>query len=185
MRSVAFVRSPIALLASFGMWAVAMTALPVASLATEAEGSATTEQKVARASEDDYYTRRAKSVLEAERSALIQPHPLAASHPGKEIVVCEAGCEGRTPQIVFVRPEISATVETTESMMIPTSTSDGRAVPLDEVACVAGCYGASAPAAVYVAEPEPVAAAPAISAEDWKPAVRLRETIDEKLSPVR
>lgn len=183
MRNAAFVHSPMALLACLGTWAAAMTALPDASLATEA---AATERIIARTADDDYYTRRAKSVLEAERAALIQPHPLTASHPGKEIVVCEAGCGGRTPQIVFVRPEIPATVEGRESMMIPTSTSGGHTVPPDEVACVAGCYGARGPAVVYVAPAEPVAAAaPAMSTEEWTPPLRSRETIDEKLSPVR
>jgi hypothetical protein len=181
MRSVALVHSPMSLLAGFGAMAVMTTALSIPAFATDPSAP---EQKIARATEDDYYTRRAKAVLEAERAALVRPHPLAASHPGKEIVVCEAGCEGRAPQVVFLRPEIPETVETGESVMIPTSTSDGRAVPLDEVACIAGCYGAST--VVYVAPaPEPEASLPAVSVEDWTPPLRQRETIDDKLSPVR
>ena len=41
---------------------------------------------------DDYYTQRARRTLEAEKRAVVKPHPLAANYPGMDIVVCEAGC---------------------------------------------------------------------------------------------
>lgn len=180
MRSVGLVRSSLVLLAGLATFAI---------LSGGAEAVEDVEKAAppAASSEADYYTRRARSVLEAERALLPQPHALSASYPGKEIVVCEAGCtDTRAPQVVFVRPEIPPVVETSESVMVPTSTSDGRSVPLDEVACVAGCYGAATSKAVAPAQalvPQP--AEPAVSVEDWTPPVRLRETIDDKLSPVR
>ncbi|AHB50453.1 hypothetical protein W911_17000 [Hyphomicrobium nitrativorans NL23] len=174
------VRSPFVVVAALATLAI----LPAgAGAVEEAEKAA----PPAASSEVDYYTRRARSVLEAEKALLPKPHALSASYPGKEIVVCEAGCaDTRAPQVVFVRPEIPPVVETSESMMVPTSTSDGRSVPLDEVACVAGCYGAvaskvAAPAPALVPQP----AEPAVSVEDWTPPIRLRESIDDKLSPVR
>ena len=181
MRSVRWMHAPVTILAGLGTLAGVLIALPQGAGAEDAPKAA------AASSETDYYTRRARSVLEAEKAALPQPHALSASYPGKEIVVCEAGCpDTRAPQVVFVRPEIPPVVEQSESMMVPTSASDGRAVPLDEVACVAGCYGAatskaaaSAPALV----PQP--AEPTVSIEDWTPPLRSRDTIDDKLSPVR
>ncbi len=95
-------------------------------------------------SQDDYYTRRAKSILKAERARNIKPHPLAAAYPEMDIVVCEAGCpDRRGPEIVFKRRHVVAT-ETSEGLMVPTSGSDA---PLAHgssqvgVACIAGCYG--------------------------------------------
>lgn len=185
MRGVAFVRSLLAAVAAAGSMIILMSAVPLMA----GDASATQEQAGKPAApEDDYYTRRAKSVIDAERAALNTPHPLAASYPGKEIVVCEAGCEGRAPQVVFVRPEILLTEAKTEGMMVPTSTSDGRAVPADEIACVAGCYGAASATADYAApttEPEAVVAPDDVSVEEWTPPLRPRITIDEKLSPVR
>ena len=192
MRSVGLMRSPMAILAGAGTLAVMtlavmLIALPQSARAEGARAEDAPDAAAASSPEADYYTRRARSVLEAERAALPQPHALSASYPGKEIVVCEAGCaNARAPHVVFVRPEIPPVVEQSESMMVPTSASDGRSVPLDEVACVAGCYGAATSKAVASAPalvPQP--AEPAVSVEDWTPPVRLRETIDDKLSPVR
>lgn len=183
MRSVGWMRSPAAVLAGLGALTVMMTAHSPSAVAEDAAPDVAPTAS----SEADYYTRRARSVLEAEKAALPQPHALSASYPGKEIVVCEAGCpDTHAPQVVFVRPEIPPLVEQSESVMVPTSTSDGRAVPLDEVACVAGCYGALAsnrvgPTPDLVPQP----AEPAVSIEDWTPPVRSRDTIDDKLSPVR
>jgi hypothetical protein len=98
-------------------------------------------------SADDYYTRRAKSILKAEKSTQMKPHPLAASYPGMDIVVCEAGCRGRRRvDVVFMRPRPESTQTTTESMMLPTSGSDvalAGAVSPTNVPCIAGCYGRS------------------------------------------
>ena len=164
-----------------------VAAITLSSHTARATDAAATAKKPYQAAEDDYYTRRAKRVIEAERAALVTPHPLAASYPGQEIVVCEAGCGARAPEVVFMRPEIAETVETTESMMVPTSTSAGRPVPMDEVACVAGCYGAEGHTASYAAPARAAHIAPPAksSVEDWTPPLRERKTINDKLSPVR
>lgn len=187
MRGVAFSRWPGGLLAGSTTLLVAVTAISAESVATEA---AVSREKAAKAAADDYYTRRARNILDAERAAAMKPHPLAATYPGKEIVVCEAGCPERTPQVVFIRPEIPKTVEASEGVMVPTASSDGRAVPTDQVACVAGCYGAepAVPAATPIVSHEgtqPNLLRPSISIDEWTPPLRERKTIDDKLSPVR
>lgn len=184
MLSVALVRAPAAVLAGIGVVAAAIAACPQTARATDA---AAPPKKPYQAAEDDYYTRRAKRVIEAERAALVTPHPLTASYPGKEIVVCEAGCGAQAPEVVFMRPEIAETVETIESVMVPTSTSAGRPVPVDEVACVAGCYGADRHTVGYAAPASATdRSSPAMtSVDDWTPPLRQRRTIDDKLSPVR
>lgn len=98
------------------------------------------------ASQDDYYTRRAKGILKAEKAAWLEPHPLAASYPGMDIVVCEAGCpDGSNAQVVSARRHVEMT-ETTEGRMVPTSADDSAAAApqTTSVACVAGCYGMGA-----------------------------------------
>ena len=186
MRSVAFSRWPSGLLAGCAALLAAVIAIPATSVAAE---TAASREKAAKAAADDYYTRRARNILDAERAAAMKPHPLAATYPGKDIVVCEAGCPERTPQVVFVRPEIPETVEANEGVMVPTASSDGRAVPTDQVACVAGCYGAeqAADATPIVPQPgpEPDLLRPSFSVDDWTPPLRERKTIDDKLSPVR
>ncbi|MCC7252981.1 hypothetical protein [Hyphomicrobium sp.] len=92
---------------------------------------------------DDYYTRRARSILDAEKAAAAKPHPLAASYPGMDIVVCEAGCpDRRGAHVVFARRHVVAT-ESREGMMVPTSGEDRTfaASASAGIACVAGCYG--------------------------------------------
>jgi hypothetical protein len=92
---------------------------------------------------DDYYTRRAKNVLEAEKALAATPHPLAARFPGKDIVVCEAGCpERRGPQVVFSRPKAvpAELTETRESRMEPTAGKEPAPGSASEPVCVAGCY---------------------------------------------
>lgn len=129
------------LLAGVSTVAILVFAAGPVAAADEAPQTAMSE---ATPSQDDYYTRRAKSILAAERGRKIKPHPLAAAYPGMDIVVCEAGCpDRRGPEIVFKRRHVVAT-ETSEGLMIPTSGSDA---PLAHgssqggVACIAGCYG--------------------------------------------
>lgn len=185
MGSGAFARPPIAaVLGCLGLIAVMAATCP--------SGAAAETHAVAMSSEADYYTRRARSVLEAEKAALPQPHPLAASYPGQDVVVCEAGClNGSGPHVVFLRPEAPEMEERREGVMVPTSASDGRQVPLDEVTCIAGCYGTEKTAAIEAApaleEPLPagLAGPAAVSIEEWTPPLRMRTTIDDKLSPVR
>lgn len=109
-----------------------------------AEDAAPTEMSAVTPSQDDYYTRRAKSILAAERARKVKPHPLAAAYPEMDIVVCEAGCpDRRGPEIVFKRRHAVPT-ETSEGLMIPTSESDAplvRGASQVGVACIAGCYG--------------------------------------------
>lgn len=183
MRCVAFARAPTARLAGLAALAVMTAALPCGAVFAEPQATAVPS------SEMDYYTRRAMSVLEAERAALPQPHPLAAAYPGKEVVVCEAGCRQQSaPHVVHLHPRIPATMDESEGVMVPMSSGEGRALPLGEVACVAGCYGAAEPAVVHVApEPEP---APALEPEparagSWPTSLAPRDSIDAKLSPVR
>lgn len=126
-----------------GVSAVAILLSIEAPVAQAAEAQAAPAPDAAKtASQDDYYTRRAKGILNAEKAAWLEPHPLAASYPGMDIVVCEAGCTNRSrAQVVSVRPHAELT-ETTEGAMVPTS-ADGKAAASSEtaIACVAGCYG--------------------------------------------
>ncbi|HEX2839894.1 hypothetical protein [Hyphomicrobium sp.] len=138
----------------------------------------------AKPSQDDYYTRRAKSILDAEKSSAQKPHPLAAQYPGMDVVVCEAGCpEGNGAHIVFIRKTFVATQAAemrTEGMLQPTSGSDLPGDPSTEVACVAGCYDRTASV-----EPPPLAAA---SVGSWNTTVApapAAAIVRDKLSPIR
>lgn len=143
------------------------------------------EASQAAPSKDDYYTRRAKRILEAEKDASLAPHPLAALYPGMDVVVCEAGCPDRKgPEVVFAHTHVLPdrgmdAAEAREGYMVPTS-SDDTAVPAESgVLCIGGCYGDMA----YAPLPAParVARTPA--------APRVVESKDlpprDKLSPVR
>lgn len=125
---------------------------------------------------DDYYTRRAKRILKAEREKGLKPHPMAASFPGMDVVVCEAGCpDSRGPEVVFLRRHV-VTTETREGMMMPTSGSDdafSATFSPYRVACVAGCYGERA--------------GPSLRSFARRPAIPSRMALPprDKLSPVR
>jgi hypothetical protein len=134
----------------------------------------------------DYYTRRAESVIEAEKKGTAKPHPLAAAHPGFDVVVCEAGCPvGRTPEIVFARRETEREKVATQGELVPTS-SQTNAKPGDDeesnLACIAGCYDRTAAVEERddVSTPWSTSVAPAVAAPE-KPAVPVRD----KLSPIR
>jgi ribosomal protein RSM22 (predicted rRNA methylase) len=140
-----------------------------------AAADAPVEMSKADLPKDDYYTRRAKSILDAEKAGQQVQHPLAAAHPGMDIVVCEAGCpEGDGAHIVFARNHVVAT-EGTEGSMQPTSANGSTAASESNVACVGGCYDKTSSPMMPVAKP-------AVGA--WfttvKPAV-----VRDKLSPVR
>lgn len=135
----------------------------------------------AKPSQDDYYTRRAKSIIEAEKSSAEKPHPLAAQYPGMDVVVCEAGCpEGNGAHIVFLRKTFVATQATetqTEGMLQPTSGSDLPGDPSTEVACVAGCYDRTA-------RVEP----PEVLVGTWNTTIApapAAAIVRDKLSPIR
>lgn len=132
------------------------------------------------AAKDDYYTRRAKSVLEAEKTATDKPHPLAARYPGMDVVVCEAGCFGRKgASVIYVRPKQASVQESREGRMVPTSET-GEAAARKQAAtsapvCVAGCY-ANLAGAFGVSEPEPT----------WYPSTPPTPVPPrDKLSPLR
>lgn len=154
-----------------------------AALAAEDAAAPAVKVSEARPSQDDYYTRRAKSILEAEKIGALKPHPLAAQYPGMDVVVCEAGCpEGDGAHIVFIRRSFVATNATetrTEGMMQTTSGSD---TPLPDATstgatCVAGCYDRTASI-----EP-PVEAAPVGT---WSTSVApAAPIVRDKLSPIR
>ncbi|WP_439541415.1 hypothetical protein [Hyphomicrobium sp.] len=136
----------------------------------------------------DYYTRRAESVIQAEKKNAAKAHPLAAAHPGFEVVICEAGCPvGQTPEIVFARREAEQPKAATQGEMIPTS-SEANPNPADaaesNLACIAGCYDKTAAAETREEAPSPWTASvvPAAAAPDkHAPAAPLRD----KLSPIR
>jgi hypothetical protein len=85
----------------------------------------------------DYYGERADGILKNEQGKPVAPHPLAAANPDKFVVVCEAGCRSRKPQIVFSQPK-SSIVSISE--MKPTS-GGGDAAKSDDnaIVCLAGC----------------------------------------------
>jgi hypothetical protein len=147
------------------------------SAAVAAEEAAPVEVSKADLPKDDYYTRRAKSILEAEKNNAEKPHPLAAGYPGMDVVVCEAGCpEGPGAHIVFLRQHVVPT-ESREGSMQPTS--GDAALPADPgAACVAGCYDKTASAMLsQQSEPNVGEWATTIKSADLPPR--------DKLSPVR
>lgn len=78
-------------------------------------------------------------------------HPLAAAHPTKSVVICEAGCGATTiDEIVYFEPAVAAALPVT-----PAGDADGRlssdiADPAaanladGELPCIAGCYAHNA-----------------------------------------
>jgi hypothetical protein len=132
----------------------------------------------------DYYTRRAESVIAAEKKSATQQHPLAAAHPGFDVVVCEAGCPvGQTPEIVFARRETEQAKSATQGEMVTTS-SQANAKPSggaeSDLACLAGCYDKTAAADMQedASTPWTTSVAPAIAAPAAPP-------LRDKLSPIR
>lgn len=126
----------------------------------------------------DYYTRRARAIIDAEKYATSAPHPLAAGYPGMDVTVCEAGCQDRGQHVVYTRPERAA--ETTVGEFVPSSTSSEPLSP-QTVTCVAGCYDASSSDAIPEPEPTPTPAAWDTTTTRAAPATRVRDP----LSPIR
>lgn len=140
--------------------------------------------KTEQPAKDDYYTRRARSLLEAERAAAVAAHPLAARHPGMDVVVCEAGCTaGKGASIVFLRPKAvpaeatgGLVSERREGQMVPTSDTTADAVTGDAT-CVAGCYDRTASTDVPSEETD---------ADPWYPSTPPAPLPPrDKLSPIR
>lgn len=122
----------------------------------------------------DYYTRRAKRILDTEKAEAAKPHPLAVAYPGQDIVVCEAGCaDHRGAQVVYMRRQAAVT-EQREAMMVTTSGAPAYAPPAAGVACIAGCYGGAASAAVQ-----------GVPAPASYPVERMQLPPRDRLSPIR
>lgn len=78
-------------------------------------------------------------------------HPLAAAHPAKSVVVCEAGCGGSTTdEIVYLAPIVPAVLTASPASdadnKITPATADPAAAALadGELPCIAGCYARQA-----------------------------------------
>ena len=121
--------------------AAAVTFLSVGMVTAHAADPKPSQEVASAASQDDYYTRRAKKILENEKRPWKEPHPLAASYPGMDIVVCEGGCpNGTRAQVVSVRPHVE-TAEVTEGSFVQTSADAVDPYVPANAACIAGCYG--------------------------------------------
>lgn len=117
---------------------------PTAQRAGAAEKSDTKQPvkatKAAEEHERDYYTLRAKKMLEQDKAdASARPHPLAKNYPDQWVVVCEGGCKNRQAHIVDFEPRnAQKTVEVGE--MIPTAAGSVQSGSgANFIACVAGC----------------------------------------------
>lgn len=108
--------------------------------------------------EDDYYAKRAKSLLVEDAADSAKQLSLQAAYPGHNVVVCEAGCYGRSKRLVQFAPIVVTNVVPVRTMQ-PTAAKFGdsvddaqlvKAAPeaaagsakSDEITCVAGCYDA-------------------------------------------
>lgn len=116
----------------------------VAASATFAPAIAN-EPAASAAPADDYYTKRARTILERERSAINSPpHPLALDHPDKFVVVCEAGCSKQdVPEIVGAEPRNdhseTGAMHLTTAARLDAAPEHADAPSLIE--CMGGCYG--------------------------------------------
>lgn len=90
--------------------------------------------------ERDYYTRRAKDILDKDLHANeSKPHPLASNYPEHFVVVCTGGCRNRRAYIVDLEPrQTKDAVEIGE--MIPTAAGGAPASQGENVVrCLGGC----------------------------------------------
>jgi hypothetical protein len=186
MRSVGVRGTPKAALLSH-LVALAALAIMLALVAPAADASdevaALPQQAASAAPADDYYTRRAKSILDAEKAAEAKPHPLAVPYPGMDVVVCEAGCarDGH-PEIVFLRRYfVSAASESGRASPSTSGTTKAQAKapaasPAKTPACVGGCYSGVASLMVPVSEVSEIG--------EWSTTVS-KPIERDKLSPIR
>lgn len=101
----------------------------------------------------DYYGKRAKSILKGEDGAINHPlHPLAAAHPGMDVVVCEGGCNEVPAEIVFMQPttfkpksaeqiaaEKAAKLSLVKGAKVVAASAPGTPASND-IVCLGGCY---------------------------------------------
>lgn len=68
-------------------------------------------------------------------------HPLAAAHPAKSVVVCEAGCGTTTADsIVYIEPVVPAVLPVVSSDVDGVSDPAAATLADGELPCIAGCY---------------------------------------------
>lgn len=87
----------------------------------------------------------AQEKLKAEgKVGTVKPHPLALAHPGKMVVVCEAGCRTPKDEIVYIASLVPAVLPADQTGGSLEATSSGgasaAASEVGEVTCIAGCY---------------------------------------------
>ncbi|MEQ1653525.1 MAG: hypothetical protein ABL897_13630 [Hyphomicrobium sp.] len=101
------------------------------------------------AAADPYYERwqrDANERLKAEGVAqIVKQHPLAAAHPDKSVIVCEAGCSSRKDEVVYMAAYVPAVAPPrTFEPAASGNGSDGSAAQSeaddDSLPCIAGCY---------------------------------------------
>lgn len=148
---------------------LAVMAASAAVAAAEAQVAGRTSVEAAKSlPEDDYYSKRAKSLLVEDAADTAKLVSLQAAYPGHNVVMCEAGCYGGSKRLVQFAPIVvtnaqpSRTLVPTSDKMSPDKGGDNIAhntvkIPeavtaepaaaapaaAEEITCVAGCYGAS------------------------------------------
>ncbi|MBL8565415.1 MAG: hypothetical protein JNM89_06855 [Hyphomicrobiaceae bacterium] len=94
----------------------------------------------------DYYRKRAEHILKGEGAAITaHPHPLAAAHPGMDVVVCQGGCLHDTAEVVYIQPTSRKAVTTVGELQTTAATPAGGAAPaavpsVPQIVCIGGCY---------------------------------------------
>jgi hypothetical protein len=101
----------------------------------------------------DYYGKRAKSILKGEDGAINHAqHPLAAAHPGMDVVVCEGGCNEVPAEIIYMQPttykpksaeqiaaEQAAKTSGVKGAKVTAPSAPG--IPAsNDIVCLGGCY---------------------------------------------
>ena len=88
----------------------------------------------------DYYGRRAKGILKSEGGSEAKQHPLAAAHPGMDVVVCDAGCNNAPAEIIYMQPSTKKVEVTTVGEMQQTAGTATPAGNAMQIVCIGGCY---------------------------------------------
>ncbi|MFN3868449.1 MAG: hypothetical protein ACK4MF_05220, partial [Hyphomicrobiaceae bacterium] len=88
----------------------------------------------------DYYGRRAKGILKSEGGGAAKQHPLAAAHPGMDVVICDAGCNNAPSEIIYMQPSTKKVEVTTVGEMQQTAGTATPAGDATQIVCIGGCY---------------------------------------------
>jgi hypothetical protein len=156
--------------------------------AARSAGEQTPSPPVPLAANPDYYARRAREAVEEDaKLTRVKPHPLAAAHPGFNVVVCDAGCpKGLGAEIVFLE-RIGARDAARRSVMVPTS-SDARpattAAGAQSIECIGGCYDTPKSYPARVAETSTGPASLAVIG-GWVTTVTRADGTSEAVTPGR